>query len=201
VRGLVVRVVDGDTVEVVMENDPPGRVYTVDYLGIETPPNSSDNPWGVVAYETNREMTNLKVVRLVRDQTDYDDEGHLLRYVYVGDELMSVVLVEEGLARANVVEPNIQFQAEIEEAETAARNSELGLWGQPPTPTSGPEQPAATDEAATPEPAAATVTVTATEEAGTGEPATEEASPDESETTTPTSEGSSEVEVTPPSDQ
>lgn len=202
VRGLVVRVVDGDTVEVVLENDPPGRVYTVNYIGIEAPPNTSDNPWGVVAYETNREMTNLEVIRLVRDQTDYDDEGHLLRYVYVGDELMSIVLVEAGLARANVVEPNTQFQDEIEQAETAARNNGLGLWGQPPTPTSGPERPAATGEAATSEPAEATVTVSATEEPGTTEPVTtEEASPAGSEATTPTPEGSPEAEETPSSDQ
>jgi len=199
VRGLIVRVIDGDTVEVVMENDPPGRVYTVKYIGIETPPNTPDNPWGVVAYETNREMTNLEVVRLVRDQTDYDDEGQLLRYVYVGDELMSIVLAETGLARSNAVEPNTQFQEEIEKAETGARNSGLGLWGQPPTPTSGPRQPTATGTAATSE---ATATVSATEEPGTGEPPTEESSPADSETTTLTPEGSPEAEGTPPtSDQ
>ena len=60
---------DGDTIAVVMAGDPPSRVYTVRYLGIDAPPNEPDSPWGRVAYETNRKLTNLKAVRLVRDQS------------------------------------------------------------------------------------------------------------------------------------
>jgi endonuclease YncB( thermonuclease family) len=145
VQALVVEVIDGDTISVVMDGDPPSRVYVVRYLGIDAPPNAPDSPWGAVAYQTNRKLTNLKAVSLVKDQTDVDEEGRLLRHVLVGNDLVSILLAEQGLARADVTEPDIRFQAEIEEAETRARNNRLGLWGQLPTPAPTVTQPA--DEA------------------------------------------------------
>ena len=160
VRALVVEVFDGETIAVVMDGDPPSRVYQVRYLGIETPPNAPDSPWGTVAYETNRKLTNLKAVRLVRDQTDVDNEGHLWRYVYIGDELLNVILVEQGLARANVIEPDTRFRAEIEEAETRAKEGQLGLWGSPPTPTVSRRQAAGSGSEATAEPATVAPAVT-----------------------------------------
>ena len=153
VRALVVEVIDGGTIGVVMDGDPPGRAYTVRYLGIDVPPNAPDTPWGTVAYERNRKMTNLKAVRLVRDQTDFDEEGYLLRYVYVGDELLSIVLTEQGLARANIVEPDTKFQTDIQEAEARAKAGGIGLWGpRPPTPTPPRSQPTAAGQGATTEP-------------------------------------------------
>lgn len=139
VRALVVDIIDGDTITVVMDGDPPGQTYTVRYLGIDAPPNTASIPWGIVAYETNRELTNGQVVRLERDQTDTDSDGNLLRYVFRGDALMSITLAEQGLARANIVEPDTRFQTEILQAEELAKGGQLGLWGnKPPTPTARP---------------------------------------------------------------
>lgn len=135
VRGLVVEVIDGDTVVVILDGDPPGRTYQVRYLGIDAPPNAASVPWGMVAFEVNRRLTSGKVVRLERDQSDTDADGRLLRYVYVGDEMLSIILAEQGLARTNVEEPDTRFRAEILEAEEQARDNGLGLWGPPPTPT------------------------------------------------------------------
>lgn len=135
VRALVADVLDGDTISVVLDGDPPGRIYIVRYLGIDAPPNTASVPWGVVAFETNLKLTKGKVVRLERDQSTVDDEGNLLRYVYLGDDLLSIILTEQGLARANVTEPDTRFQKEILQAETRARNNSLGVWGRPPTPT------------------------------------------------------------------
>lgn len=139
VRALVVGALDGDTISVVLEGDPPSRTYTVRYLGIDAPPNTPSVPWGVAAFEVNQKLTNRKVVRLERDQSDTDDEGHLLRYVYLGDELLSITLTEQGLARANINEPDTRFRAEILEAEQRAKAGNLGLWGnRPPTATPRP---------------------------------------------------------------
>jgi endonuclease YncB( thermonuclease family) len=136
VRALVVGALDGDTISVVLEGDPPGRTYTVRYLGIDAPPNTPSVPWGVVAFEVNEKLTNRKVVRLERDQSDTDDEGNLLRYVYLGEELLSITLAEQGLARAAVNEPDTRFRAEILDAEQRARAGNRGLWSnRPPTPT------------------------------------------------------------------
>src|SRR6185295_13718973 len=46
VRALVVDVLDGDTISVVLEGDPPTRTYTVRYLGIDAPPNTPSVAWG-----------------------------------------------------------------------------------------------------------------------------------------------------------
>lgn len=165
--GLVVDVLSGDTIAVVLNGDPARLAYQVKYLGIDAPPNSSEEPWGVVAYETNHKLANLKVVKLVRDQTDFDDEGYLLRYVYVGNRLLNTELVAEGLARAAVTPPNTRLESEILQAEAEAKADRLGIWGAAsPTPTPGSKpSPVATTtqtaEAKTP-PASVTLTVTTT---------------------------------------
>jgi endonuclease YncB( thermonuclease family) len=206
VRALVVEVIDGDTITVVMEGDSPNQSYQVRYLGIDAPPNTPSAPWGVVAYETNRKLTNLKVVRLERDQTDFDEEGHLLRYVYVDNQLLSILLAEQGLARANIVEPDTRFEAEVLEAEARARQGNLGLWGSAPTPTPGISQPPGTEQAGTP-PAAPTATTGVTgptEPEAPAETPTPDASPtratvtttpEETDETEPTSQSTTENEA------
>lgn len=162
VRALVVDVIDGNTINVVMEGDPPGRIYQVRYIGIEVPP--IENPWGAAAYEANRKKVGLKVVRLVRDQSNDDDEGRLLRYVYTDDELMSIILTEQGLARAAVTEPDTRFESEILEAEARARDGKLGLWGaSAPTSTATPGTPASPGPEGTVEPQTSTPAATVTE--------------------------------------
>jgi endonuclease YncB( thermonuclease family) len=134
--GLVVGVIDGSTIRVVLEGDSMGDSYLVSYLGIESPPNNKESPWGVVSYETNRKMTGMKVVRLVGDKTNFDTEGRLLRYVYVADRLMNTWLPEQGLARVKIMTPDIRFKTEIAQAEDQAKTANVGVWGgQLPTPT------------------------------------------------------------------
>lgn len=158
-QGLVIEVIDGQTIAVVMKGDPVQQAYLVRYIGIEAP--APDDPWGAVARETNRRMTNLKVVRLVRDETDFDEEGYLLRYVYIHDQLMSIILAEQGLARAEITEPNTRLAEEIRAAEQRAREGNLGLWGER-QPTTTPT--AARPELPTPTPTVLILVVTATPE-------------------------------------
>jgi micrococcal nuclease len=181
VRALVAGALDGDTISVVLDGETRGRSYTVRYLGIDAPPNTASVPWGVVAFETNLKLTKGKVVRLERDQSDVDDEGNLLRYVYLGDDMLSIILTEQGLARANVTAPDTRFQDEILEAEERARNNSLGVWGRPPTRT--PEILASPSVAITTT-TTTTATVTTSE---TTEPAT-----------TPTSEAEATAEESSP---
>jgi len=143
VWGLVVEVIDGDTIAVVLDGDTTRQAYEVQYIGIEAPPNLPTNPWGVVAYETNRKMTNLKVVNLVRDQDELDEEGRLRRYVYVNGELLSIILTEQGLAQA-ADDAEGRFAEEIVEAETRAREGELGIWSDS-TPTATPTRERSTE--------------------------------------------------------
>lgn len=135
VLATVVDVIDGDTIAVVMPGDTFRETYIIRYLNIDAPPRDLSNPWGIVAYEKNRDLTQLKVVRLVRGQTELDEDGNLLRHVYLGNSLLNLFLVEQGLAEAAISQPDAEFVAEIRAAETEARANNLGLWGPNPTPT------------------------------------------------------------------
>ena len=195
VRGLVVQVLDGDTVAIVLEGDSMNQTYEVRYIGVDAPPNSPSDPWGVVAYETNRRMTSRKVVRLVADQVDFDEDGRLLRHVFVGNQLMSVVLADQGLAEAAISDGNDAFEAEITAAESRSREGGLGIWsGVDPTATATRTQAAAEGEPAgtqTPEPDGTPADETAepspeSESEGTGTPgSTASPSPEPDQTGTP----------------
>ncbi len=199
VMGLVVNVIDGDTIAVVLDGDPGRQAYQVRYIGIDAPNNLSSDPWGVAAYETNKKLVNLKIVRLERDQSDFDAEGYLLRHVYFDNQLVSLALVEQGLARAAIEEPDTAFESEIVAAEAQAREARRGLWGpQPPTPTVSrrPVETSVTEEPA------ATVQATATGQTeATAEPTEETPTPPEATATdTPTAEPTQEPTEEPPAD-
>jgi endonuclease YncB( thermonuclease family) len=186
--GLVVEVIDGDTIAVVLDGDTAGQAYQVRYIGIAAPENSAADPWGAVAFEVNRRLTNLKVVRLVRDQTDFDSEGYLLRHVYVDGQLVSVVLAEQGLARAAIAPPNTRFEDEILAAVARATADGLGIWGgRVPTATPAPTRPPTITRAAanTPTSSPQGAGATSTGEAEATAEATGEATPTGARTTTP----------------
>ncbi len=158
--GMVVEVFDGNTIAVVLNGDSMKMAYKVRYLGITTPPNAPADPWGVVAYETNHKLTNLKVVKLVRDKTDADADGYLLRYVYVGNQMINTELAQRGLAQAAITAPDTRFETEILKAEADAKAKGIGLWaGQPPTPT---PQPTPRETRAAPPQAKKAITTTIT---------------------------------------
>ena len=197
VLGFVVQVLSGDTIAVVLEGDPPALAYEVRYIGVDAPPNAPNDPWGVVAYETNRKMTSLKIVRLVRDEIEQDEEGRLLRHVYVDNQLMSIVLAEQGLVRLASSAAGTQFEADIEAAVAQARSEAIGVWGNArPTPTTS--RRAAEDEAeveATDEPGKSQTEVAEPE--STDEPDTTLTASPGDETTTPSAtEDSTETATT-----
>jgi micrococcal nuclease len=181
VLGLVVEVIDGETILVVLDGDPMSRTYGVRYIGVDAPPNMASAPWGIVATEANRNLTNLRVVRLVRDKAEADDDGFLLRYVYVDDDLVNITLAEQGLVRASLDDENRRFATAILAAEAEAQSNKIGVWaGAPPTATIE-LAPVATTSAMTSTPAisvtptagltiTATVTVTRVNPEATGTP-------------------------------
>ena len=81
VEATVVRVIDGDTIEVEID----GTSYRVRYIGIDTPetvhPQKPVECFGKEASEKNRELVEGKRVRLEKDVSDTDKYGRLLRYV------------------------------------------------------------------------------------------------------------------------
>jgi endonuclease YncB( thermonuclease family) len=134
--GIVARVLDAKTVAVVLTGDPPEKVYTVRLLGVDPPPNTPADPWGVVAFEQLQDWLSGQVVRLVQDKTVVDGDGVLPRYLYLHGELINLRLVEQGLARVSFQGPDTTLETDFQAAARAAQAGQRGLWGSSPTPTS-----------------------------------------------------------------
>ncbi len=124
--GRVVRVVDGDTIE--LENG--GKVR---YVGVNTPesvdPRRKVECFGKEASAFNKNLVEGKRIRLERDISDRDKYGRLLRFVYLEDgTLVNEVLVREGYAHASPYTPDISKKELFREAEMDARIHTRGLW-------------------------------------------------------------------------
>ncbi len=121
----VVHVVDGDTIK--LDN---GQV--VRYIGIDTPetvdPRKPVQCFGKEASAKNRELVEGKEVRLVKDISETDKYGRLLRYVYVGDEFINDYLVRQGYAHSSSYPPDVKYQDQFRSAEQEAREGKRGLW-------------------------------------------------------------------------
>ena len=126
--GVVVRVVDGDTVHVRLGE----RVEKVRYIGVNTPeihhPSKGEEPGGRAAHAVNRQMVEGKRVRLELDVQSRDRYGGLLAYVWVGETMTNAELVRLGYAQVMTVPPNVRHQALFLKLQRAAREAGRGLY-------------------------------------------------------------------------
>lgn len=124
----VTRVVDGDTIDVEIN----GKIERVRYIGIDTPetvdPRKPVQCFGVEASKKNKELVEGKMVRLEKDITDRDKYSRLLRYVWVNDALVNLVLVTQGFAKSYSYPPDVAYQDIFVIGEKKAREDKLGLW-------------------------------------------------------------------------
>lgn len=119
-RGRVLTVVDGDTIGVEID----GAERRIRYVGINTP--ERDEPCYQEATAANARLVEGQIVTLVRDQTDTDRFGRLLRYVYVGDTLVGRELVAGGYAEAVLYEPDDRHYDEYLRLEREAARANRG---------------------------------------------------------------------------
>jgi micrococcal nuclease len=130
----VLRVVDGDTVQVRVE----GRHVRVRYIGIDTPesvrPGAPVQCFAKRASAFNARLVVGERVRLVSDAERRDRYGRLLAYVYrVRDGLfVNAELVRRGYARTLTIPPNVAYAAEFRRLAAAARRKGRGLWSSCP---------------------------------------------------------------------
>ncbi len=94
---LVVDVIDGDTIDVRLGGD----TYRVRYIGVNTP--ERDEPCYFEATAANAVLVEGQTVTLVRDVSETDRYGRLLRYVYAGPVFVNAELVAQGYAEASVL--------------------------------------------------------------------------------------------------
>ncbi|SNB59995.1 thermonuclease family protein [Thermoflexus hugenholtzii] len=127
----LVRILDGDTIDVQIE----GRTYRVRYIGIDAP--ERGQAFYAEATAANRRLLGSGPLRLVRDVSETDRYGRLLRYVFAGDVFVNRALVEGGYAQVMTVPPDVSCAQTFLAAEREARSAGRGLWGLPP-PTATP---------------------------------------------------------------
>lgn len=138
-KARVVRVVDGDTIRVVLA----GEEYAVRYIGIDTPETvhfSQPVEWmGREASAANAELVEGRIVELERDISETDRYGRLLRYVWLANEagwlLVNQELVRRGFALVSTYPPDVRYSDLFLASQRLAREGALGLWGGQPKPT------------------------------------------------------------------
>ena len=129
VTARVVRVVDGDTIEVALG----GGTDDVRYIGVDTPetvkPGEPVQCYGPEASAFNHRLVEGETVRLVFDHELRDVYGRLLAYVYVGDRFVNAALVRGGYARTLEIPPNTTRADRLAGLEQRAGRDGIGLWG------------------------------------------------------------------------
>ena len=130
-KAKVVRVVDGDTIEV---NLRPGPKKTVRLIGIDTPEVFGGAECGgrSASNKTKKLLPKGTIVRLVSDpsQDRKDRYGRILRYVAKKDLDINRRLVRAGKARVYVYD-NHPFRRvkSYRRAQDHAKDNDLGIWG------------------------------------------------------------------------
>ncbi len=127
----VLRVIDGDTVLVLMEGEP----VRLRMLGINTPetvdPRKKVECFGKEASQRAKELLDGVSVRLETDTTQgrYDRYGRLLAYAYLPDGILfNQLMIEEGFAYEYTYRFPYRLQSEFKAAEERARFFKRGLF-------------------------------------------------------------------------
>jgi micrococcal nuclease len=139
VSARVVRVIDGDTIEVSIE----GTEEDVRYIGIDTPetvkPGTPVQCGGPKAHEVNERLVGGRTVTLRFDAERHDVYGRLLAYVYLpggkrgGRPLfVNAELARRGLARTLTIPPNDSHAALFAHLAARAGVRGWGFWGRCP---------------------------------------------------------------------
>jgi micrococcal nuclease len=120
----VTRVIDGDTIVIA------GGAH-VRYIGMDTPEIYPEVEfYGLEAKAKNIELVEGKVVTLVKDVSETDKYGRLLRYVYVDGVFVNGELVRLGYARAAAYPPDTKYESLLAQLEKEAKAAKLGIWGE-----------------------------------------------------------------------
>ena len=116
---VVDRVVDGDTVEL-------NTSEKVRFICVNTPEKNEDGY--LEATNFLRETLLNKTVLLVKDTSDKDKYGRLLRYVYLDGILVNSLIAEKGFGESFPFEPDTSLCNKIKTAEEKAKFGKIGIW-------------------------------------------------------------------------
>ena len=113
------RIIDGDTFY--LTNNESVRL-----IGINTP--ERGEYYYLESKNKLKDLIEGKQVSLEEDEENRDAYGRLLRYAYINNTFVNLIMVQEGYARAYPYGNNLRYQNEFADAEQRARNSKLRIW-------------------------------------------------------------------------
>jgi micrococcal nuclease len=115
----VSRVIDGDTVE--LSNGERVRL-----LGINAP--ELEEPFGEDAKNFLATLVEGKAVSLETDLREKDEYGRKLAFLFIEGRNVNVEVVRNGMAHTFELNKIYKHVNDLKEAETYARNNQLGIW-------------------------------------------------------------------------
>lgn len=132
----VKRVVDGDTIVVIIDN----AEYKLRLIGVNSPESTTKiEEYGKEASDyTNKKLTG-KTVYLEKDVSETDKYGRLLRYVWleiptqiseteIKEKMFNAILVLNGYAQAATYPPDVKYASYFNTFSNTARTNNIGLW-------------------------------------------------------------------------
>lgn len=133
-KAKVIKVIDGDTIEVFLANSLTLGSVKARLIGVDTPetvhPTKGVQPFGPQASAFTKERLTDQDVYLEYDVEAKDQYGRLLAYVYLANGTMfNAVLADEGYAQMATFPPNVRYVEVFRALQTSARDSNRGLWG------------------------------------------------------------------------
>jgi micrococcal nuclease len=132
----VIRVVDGDTIQVSIDD----TTYRVRLIGINTPESTTKKePYGKEASDFTKSQLEGKIVYLEKDVSDTDRFGRSLRYVWlepptelseteIRDKMFNAVLAVGGYAQQATYPPDVKYVDYFKKFAAEARSENKGLW-------------------------------------------------------------------------
>ncbi|HEX6401055.1 MAG TPA: thermonuclease family protein, partial [Actinomycetota bacterium] len=128
VTAPVLRVVDGDTIHVLLD----GHDVTIRLIGIDTPeaaiPDAPIECFGRRASDYTHDRLEGRTVDLEFDVERLDRFDRTLAYVWLGEELLNETLVRRGYALVTTFPPNVRYVERFTAAQDEARAEGAGLW-------------------------------------------------------------------------
>lgn len=126
----VSRVVDGDTIDVIYDN----QQIRIRLIGINTPetvhPSKPQECFGQEASNRLKALLSGKSVAIELDasQDKVDDYGRILAYVYVDNRMANYAMIYDGYAYEYTYNVPYKYQSEFKAAQRDADVNNRGLW-------------------------------------------------------------------------
>lgn len=141
-KAQVVKVVDGDTIDVKWLAGPKLPSTRVRMIGVNAPESTTRvEPYGKEASNYTTKQLKGKIVWLEKDVSERDKYGRALRYVWLSEppakptfqharkSMFNARLVAEGYAQVATFPPDVKYANLFVTLQREAQAAKKGLWG------------------------------------------------------------------------